>query len=570
MISVEHVISEQFPAIQNSNPLIKNSCLRFLRFLFHEQEFQGFASEYPHMVGTDFVEQVLEYLNFDFVVKDSELRNIPNTGRVVVIANHPIGSLDGLVLLKMLSKIRQDVKVVANDMLWAIKPLRSMLLPVNNMGNKTPKENMANIEQHLVGGGALLIFPAGEVSRLSPTGIKDGKWHSGFLRFAKKTQSPILPIHVDGKNSSFFYGLSMLAKPLSTMWLVHEMFKQQSKEVRVRVAPPVDFDVYANLPIEDRQKVKLFKKHVYAIRKHKHLSEFDPKLQSIAHPEPSRLIRNELREHQRIGVTQDGKHIYCFKHQTDSAVMREVGRLRELTFRSVGEGSGKVRDIDIYDRLYDHILLWDDEEMEIVGAYRMSPTARLHQTNELYTQTLFSFEQLPKQVLEQGLELGRSFVQPKYWGKRSLDYLWQGIGAYLKQHPNIRYLLGAVSISNDLTGPAKASLVRFYQGYFGNKSNWVEAKLPYQPSPELGVHFTGLDYASEFVELKAYLKQQGCNVPTLYKQYAELCESGGTQFLSFNRDPDFCDCIDGFVLVDIKRMKQAKKERYLEPHSGSK
>lgn len=573
MISIESVVAEQFPAIESGNPFLKSSFLRFLRFIFHENEFQRFEQAYPHVVGVDFVEQVLEFFEFDYVANERELRHIPSSGKVVAIANHPIGSLDGLVLLKMLSNIRQDVKVVANDLLWAIKPLRPMLLPVNNMGNNTPKANMANIEKHLNDGGALLIFPAGEVSRLCPTGIKDGKWHSGFLRFAKKTKSPILPIHVDGKNSAFFYGLSMLAKPLSTLWLVHEMFKQHDQEVRVRVGQAVDYDLYSAIPVDDKQKRKLFKKHVYAIGKRKHLPEFKPQLDSVAHPEQSRLIRSELRRQPLIGETSDGKQIFSFAHNADSSVMRELGRLRELTFRAVGEGSGKPRDVDVYDGFYDHIILWDDDDMEIVGAYRMVPTARVKHQNDkiqniahetgLYTESLFDLSNLPSEVIEQGLELGRSFVQPKYWGKRSLDYLWQGIGAYLGQHPQVRYLLGGVTISNDFPSAAKATMVRFYQTYFGGDTSWVNANTPYQLTDECGLLFTGDDYHSEFTQLKQYMKQQGCAVPTLYKQYTELCESGGTQFLSFNVDPDFCDCIDGFVLVDIQKMKAAKRERYL-------
>ncbi|MDC2889451.1 1-acyl-sn-glycerol-3-phosphate acyltransferase [Psychrosphaera sp. G1-22] len=204
MISVENVVAENFPAIESGSPFLKNSFLRFLRFIFHESEFQRFEQTYPHLVGVDFVEQALEFFEFGFITKDRELRHIPSTGKVVAIANHPIGSLDGLVLLKMFCNIRRDVKVVANDILWAIKPLRPLLLPVNNMGNKTAKENMKAIENHLVDGGALLIFPAGEVSRMSATGVKDGKWKNGFLRFAKKHKRQFCPFILMAKTLRSF------------------------------------------------------------------------------------------------------------------------------------------------------------------------------------------------------------------------------------------------------------------------------------------------------------------------------------------------------------------------------
>lgn len=426
---------------------------------------------------------------------------------------------------------------------------------------------MKAIESHVANGGALLIFPAGEVSRLSATGVKDGKWKSGFLRFAKKTQAPILPIHVDGKNSAFFYALSMLAKPVSTMWLVHEMFKQHDQELRVRIGQPISFNTYMNVGVDDKQLVKLFKKQVYKLPKKKKLPVFNEQLDSMAHPEDRKQLKIELKSSLFLGETSDGKQIYRFVHDSDSAVMRELGRLRELTFRAVGEGTGMRRDVDKYDKVYDHVILWDNEELEIVGAYRMVPTQRIktqHPDIGLYTDTLFDLSQLDEKFITSGLELGRSFIQPKYWGKRSLDYLWQGIGAYLQHYPEVRYLLGAVSVSNELNDEAKASLIRFYQTYFGAQDAIVKARTPYQLRAGQGIEFDGNDYHTDFTQLKQKMKAEGTSVPTLYKQYTELCEAGGTQFCSFNIDPDFADCIDGFVLVDIDKMKPQKRMRYLK------
>ena len=569
MISVESVVAEQFPAIERSNPFLKNSFLRFLRFIFHEREFQRFEASYPHLKGLDFVEQALEFFEFDYSANEREIRNIPTSGKVVAIANHPIGSLDGLVLLKLLSKVRKDVKVVANELLWAIEPLRPMLLPVNNMGGRNAKENMAAIEQHLTDGGALLIFPAGEVSRLSATGIKDGNWRSGFLKFAQKTQSDILPIHVDGKNSAFFYGLSMLAKPLSTIWLVHEMFKQHDQELRLRIGAVIKPSTYNNIPIDNKRLIKLFKKHVYALNKRRSVPEFSSRLESIAHPEMPSAVREELKQSQRLGETTDGKQIYCFqpKHTDSSSVMRELGRLREFTFRAVGEGTGKIRDFDNYDWFYDHVILWDDNQLEIVGAYRMVSMKKVfthHSDIGLYSQTLFNIAEMPESVRLKTLELGRSFIQPKYWGKRSLDYLWQGVGAYLKNNRDIQYLVGPVTISNELPSDCKASLIRFYKTHFGSSSQWVQPKNPYQLIDSVGLHYEGLDVGTDFVALKAFMKSKQQTIPTLFKQYTELCDDNGTQFLGFNIDPDFADCIDGFVFIDINQMKPAKRSRYLK------
>ena len=196
----------------------------------------------------------------------------------------------------------------------------------------------------------------------------------------------------------------------------------------------------------------------------------------------------------------------------------------------------------------------------------MVPIARVDQQQSetgLYSETLFDLSNLPANIRAQGLELGRSFVQPVYWGKRSLDYLWHGIGAYLNNNSDIRYLLGAVSISNDFNKEAKASLVRFYEQYFGDDANMVKATRPFTFTEQEGLAVSGNDYSEEFKALKAKLKQEGASVPTLYKQYSELCEEGGTRFCAFNVDPDFCDCIDGFVVVDMNKLKANKRERYM-------
>ena len=570
MISVENIVAERLPKIDSSNPLIKSSALRLLKYLFHESEMTEFAKNYPKLEGVDFVEKVLDYFEFDYLINDREKTNFPCTGSVVAIANHPIGSLDGLALLKLCTDIRPDVKIVANELLWSIKPLRSLLLPVNNMAGNTAKSNMKAIEDHVTKGGALLIFPAGEVSRLGVKGVKDGKWKNGFLNFAKQAKAPIVPIHIDGKNSMFFYALSLLAKPVSTLWLIDEMFKQRNQDIRIRIGQAIEYKTYSELKIDRKNLKKLFKKQVYSLTKKKYQAEFKSLVESIAHPENRQALTRELKDCKLLGQTNDGKRIYCYQHKGDSAIMREIGRLREYTFRKVGEGSGHKRDLDKFDNYYDHIVLWDNEQYELIGAYRLIPIAKMRQNkeiNKLYSETLFDLTNLGSDVKQYGLELGRSFVQPQYWGKRGLDYLWQGIGAYLKEHPEIKYLLGAVTMSNDLNQDAKASLVRFYQTYFGDKNNTVKASRPFEMTDKDGIHFTGDDYETEFKRLKTELKKHRAVVPTLYKQYSELCEPGGTMFTAFNVDPDFCDCIDGFMITEISKFKDAKRQRYLEGSS---
>lgn len=571
MISVEHVVTSRFPDFPQRNPTAYRTVVAILRFLFREVEFRRFAERYPHLTGFDFVEQALDHFDFGITVSDRERERIPAWGRVVIVANHPIGSLDGIALLKLVGKVRRDVKVVANDVLGAVEPLNNLLLPVDVFGARSSRDKLRAIETHLQNDGAVIIFPAGEVSRMGATGIKDGAWRHGFLRFATKTKAPILPMFVDARNSIFFYSLSFLARPLSTLWLVREMFKHNNKNMRVRIGQAIDYETYSTLPLDSRAKVKLFRRHIYKIGKNRGEGCFETAAESIAHPEDRQQLRAEIRACELLGTTsngtsKEGMAIYLYRFDGDSPVMREIGRLREVSFRAVGEGSGRRRDMDVYDGDYDHIVLWDDEALELVGAYRLRRTENLHagETQKLYSDTLFEYRSEAQPYLAEGVELGRSFVQPRYWGRRSLDLLWYGIGAYVKKFPQVRYLFGPVSISNSYPTKAKDLIVNFYRHYFSASTQWAQARLPYQSLQSDGAsRWLRVDYSEGFTQLKSELGEMDLSVPTLYKQYTELCEAGGVQFVDFNVDPDFSDCIDGLVLVDLHKLKETKRKRYL-------
>lgn len=572
MISVDAVINERFPRIASGNPHIKRTLTALLRYLFHEAEFKQFERDYPHLQGMDFVEQVLHYFDFGYAVSALEKERIPVSGRVVIISNHPIGSLDGLALLKLVSEVRSDVKVVANELLYSLKPLRSMLLPVDNMsGKRNRKENLQAIHEHIAGEGAVIIFPAGEVSRFSPAGIRDGRWRNGFLKFAERANAPILPVHINARNSVFFYALSLLAKPLSTLWLIREMFKQNNRTVRVSIGAAVESQVYRELPLTTPAKVRLFKKHLYKLGKRRRRGElcFLPQAQPVAHPEDRQELRRAIKRCEHLGNARDGMAIYRYQYSGDCTVMREIGRLRELSFRAVGEGTGHRRDVDSFDAHYDHIVLWDEEQLELVGAYRLKQVSTLNEEQSLYSASLFDYQHnAAEDIFAKGVELGRSFVQPKYWGKHSLDYLWQGVGKYLAKYPELRYLFGPVSLSDDLPKAAKDELINFYRSHFADQRGWAKAKMPYRSEGLVSVAggkdlAAAQSYRDAFVDLKARLGEMDCTVPTLYKQYSELCEPGGVSFADFNVDPDFADCIDGLVLVDIEKMKPARRKRYL-------
>ncbi|MCM2680587.1 GNAT family N-acyltransferase [Echinimonas agarilytica] len=567
MFTVDQVVRDNYPQL-DQKPWLAKPVKGVLRHLLHESDMIEFAEKNPHLDGVDFVEKVLDYFSFSYTISDRERARIPATGRVVIIANHPIGSLDGLALIKLIAEIRPDAKAVVNDLLMNIAPLSKLLLPVNNMTGNTAKESLQDINCHLQSEGALIIFPAGEVSRLRPTGIKDTRWRSGFLRMATQSQAPILPIFVHGRNSALFYSASMVYKPLSTALLVKEMFRQQNKSVNIRVGDPIPYESYTSGNITRREKVKMFKRHLYRIGKGK--SGLFKTFSAIAHPEPKATLKQAVESCELLGETADGKKIYLYRFDESSPIMREIGRLREVSFRAVGEGTGERRDIDQYDADYMHLVLWDTDDLEIVGAYRLADTRDVIERKGhkgLYTHSLFNFSKEMDSHLEQSLELGRSFVQPRYWGKRSLDYLWYGIGAYLVKYPGYRYMYGPVSISNSFPKPARDLLVYFYSLYFSPDKSMAQSRQPYSIADEamqtLKDTFSGDDYKQDFSRLKHLMANIGVSVPTLYKQYTEVAETDGVNFLDFGIDPDFADCVDGLVLVDIQKIKSKKRARYM-------
>ncbi len=564
MFSVDEMLTQHYPKLEEK-PRTYRFMSNILRKLLNEKEFIEFHELYPHLEGIDFVEQVLEYFDFSYSVRDRERANIPSEGRVVIIANHPLGSLDGLALLKMVSEVRPDVKVVANEMLLALKPLHPMLLPVNNMQGGTRKHNLKKINQYLKDEGAVIIFPSGEVSRISATGVKDTRWRKGFLRMAKEAESPILPIFMNGANSPLFYGLSLLFKPLGTVLLVKEMFKQRSKNLPIRIGECIPYSAFSQMSISADQQIRLFKKHLYTLKSGK--KPIFKTQKPIAAPENRQALQKAIESDCiALGATSDNKQIYQYNHVGSSPIMREIGRLREIAFRAVGEGTDKRRDTDKHDKAYFHLILWDNEAMEIVGAYRLGCAQTLTQNsdgNQLYSASLFEYQPDMVRYFEQGLELGRSFVQPKYWGKRALDYLWMGIGAFIEQNQQYRYLFGPVSLSDAYPEAAKQLIVNFYQTYFPPREHLAVPKHQLDFNLNLSTVFSGDNFSEEFTILKQLLSDMGYSVPTLFKQYSELCEDGGVRYLSFSVDPDFNYCIDGLVFVDLAKMKDKKHARYM-------
>ncbi|MCI8904545.1 MAG: lysophospholipid acyltransferase family protein [Enterobacter sp.] len=565
MFSLDSVLDDLWPQARPA-PWQKS----LLKRLFYEDEFQQFAAAHRHLKGLDMVEQVLEHLDIVCTISARDLEQIPEHGPLVIIANHPTGTLDGLALLYAVSRVRRDVKVVTNRMLTHLEPLSSLFIPVDNMGGRTAKTSLVQMEQHLQNAGVLIFFPAGEVSRPTRKGIRDKKWHPGFIKLAGKLRVPLLPVHIQAHNSLLFYASTLVSPTLSMLLLMQQMFRRRHSQLPIKIGQQIAWHHWHSATLSSREMAEQCRQHV--MRLGKGVPGIFKTQCAIARPEDRATLKRALAQAECLGKTSDGKTIYLWQRngQEDAPLLRELGRLREIAFRAVEEGSGKRRDTDRYDDDYLHLILWDDEDLEIVGAYRFMPTASQVERRGLeglYSYSLFHYDDKMQDVLEHGIELGRSFIQPRYWGRRGLDYLWSGIGAYLARYPHYRYLFGPVSISGGLPPAARDLLVAFYRLWFPATHPLAASRQPYPASlPDVLAQFGGVDYVDDLTKLKSLLGNLGCGIPPLYKQYSELCEPGGVQFIDFGSDPSFNDCVDGLVLVDLCYLKANRYQRYIEAH----
>ncbi|KZR30566.1 lysophospholipid acyltransferase family protein [Enterobacter genomosp. S] len=565
MFSLDSVLDDLWPQARPA-PWQKS----LLKRLLHEDEFQQFAARHRHLKGLDMVEQVLEHLDILCTVSARDLEQIPEHGPLIVIANHPTGTLDGLALLYAVSRVRRDVKVVTNRMLSHLEPLSSLFIPVDNMGGKTAKASLIQMEQHLQNAGVLIFFPAGEVSRPTRKGIRDKKWHPGFIKLASKLRVPLLPVHIQAHNSLLFYASTLVSPTVSMLLLMQQMFRRRHSQLPIKIGQQIAWNDRFSATLSSREMAEQCRQHV--IRLGKGLPGVFKTQCAIARPEDRATLKRELAQAECLGKTSDGKTIYLWQRngQEEAPLLRELGRLREIAFRAVAEGSGKRRDMDSYDDDYLHLILWDDDDLEIVGAYRFMPTAMQVEkrgVDGLYSYSLFHYDEKMQDILVHGIELGRSFIQPRYWGRRGLDYLWSGIGAYLARYPHYRYLFGPVSISGGLPPAARDLLVAFYRLWFPASHPLAASRQPYPASlPDVLAQFGGVDYVGDLTKLKSLLGNLGCGIPPLYKQYSELCEPGGVQFIDFGSDPAFNNCVDGLVLVDLCYLKANRYQRYVEAH----
>nr|MBF0682004.1 lysophospholipid acyltransferase family protein [Pseudomonas sp.] len=538
--------------------------LRSLARVARLDAIDAFLAEHAHLRGLAFVEAALERLDCRYLVDQVERQRIPEYGRVVIAANHPMGGIDALALLACVGSVRRDVRIVANDVLARLGGLADLLIPVPVLEGRASGSQLEAVRQMLQAEGAVIIFPAGEVSRWDLRGVRDGVWRKGFVRMAQAADAPILPVRIEGRNSALFYGASALCRPLSTALLPRELFSRRGTRVVLRVGDPIEATALLARPGHDRRAASQAVRRAVDTLARPQPDWHAPR--AVAHRTCLRALRADLDSPPLLGETSDGKRIHAGPLATDAPLLREIARLRELSFRRAGEGTGRRLDTDCYDSWYEHIVLWDTAAGEIAGAYRAASGARVlaeRGVEGLYSASLFAFDPALMDMVANGVELGRSFVSPAYQGGRSLDSLWYGIGAWLRRHPQARYLFGPVSISPALPREAREWIVGYYSRYFSDPREQARSPHPFRFAGQPPV-FGELDTEAARVVLQSQLQRLGTRIPALYKQYVDFCEPGGVSFLGFGTDPAFAGTVDGLIRVDLARVKPAKRARYLD------
>jgi len=566
-IDIRKLITAKKPQlIQKVPDFAKGPLFKVLQRAIRQREINEFIATNSDKYGAEFIDELFEVLDFNYYISSRDRARIPSEGRLIIVANHPLGALDGLSLLRAVLEVRTDAKIVANDLLMQLDNLSELFLPVDLYSVSSQKQNMINIKKTLQNEGVVILFPAGEVSRMSAKGISDGKWSKGAITLATQMNASVMPIHIEGRNSIPFYSLSLVKREIGTFMLANEIFTGKGKEIKFTAGDPIPAMAF-HKSIKTSYHAKMLRKHLYDIGSGRRGIFKTEK--TIIHPISRQAVKRELLLSDELGETRDGKKIYLVEYEGAKQVMREIARLRELTFRKVGEGTGYKSDSDKYDRYYKHIVLWDDKDLEIVGSYRLGICKDIVSKmgkSRLYNSELYEFSNRFDPLFEIGLEVGRSFVQQKYWGSAALDYLWQGIGVFLRANPQIRYLFGAVSISDNYPEDAKSLLITYYKKWYAGDTTLLKARNPYKMTLNSSSYSSqildGKDYEEDFRKMKAALKNFGLSVPVLLRKYTDICHYGGVEYLGFNVDENFNHSVDCFINVDLHQIRKEFRDRY--------
>ena len=557
------------------------SCLieRGIERVFGLDELQRRYSSLPAVRDVDhFLDEALGALRVAYDAPPGELARVPASGPAIVVANHPFGAIEGVVLAHALRRVRPDVRILANHLLQRIPELAELLLPVDVYGGSgAARANVRALRralQWVQGGGLLLVFPAGAVSRvqLRRGRVADPPWSPGVGRIVARTRAPVVPVFFHGTNGAFFQVAGLLHRLVRTVLLPRELLNKAGTTLRLRIGLPIP---HAHLEgcRSDGDIVRYLRLRTYMLA---NLDEGRPALAPapatvpVAPPVPVDALRAEvaaLPGAQRL-LASGRLSVHWARAAQIPWCLQEIGRLRELAFRAAGEGAGQATDVDLFDAYYRHLFVWDGTAGEIVGAYRLGYVDEIlahYGKRGLYTHSLFRYGRQVLDRVNPGLELGRSFVRPEH--QRSfapLMLLWRGIGALVARTPRYAVLFGPVSISASYSPLSRRLLVDFLRATRAEPglARHVRPRRPFRarrPPAAAEIDVNRLRDIEDVARLVAEIERDRKGVPVLLKQYLKL----GGRLLGFSCDENFSHALDGLILVDLRATDSTVLARYM-------
>ncbi len=539
--------------------------------------------------GGAFVDAVLSAMDVPVRVAAEELDRIPKTGPVVVVSNHPFGGLEGLVLAKMLLAVRPDARIMANFLLSRIPELRDLFVFVDPFGGGsatgTNIRPLKECLQVLRAGGLLGVFPAGAVAhpRLDNgrLAVADPAWSTTVARLVRKTEATVVPVHFGGRNSRLFQVLGLVHPLLRTAMLPREFANKRGVTVEARVGSPIGYARLARLSSceadADECVTRYLRLRTQLLRDRPHRPRRRPPLfppkglarqEALIAPVSPDLLADEIAGLPAEAVLHQSGAFSVIEARAEAIplTLREIGRLRELTFRRVGEGTGKACDLDAFDPVYRHLFLWNAEKREVAGAYRIGRTDELLAAGgpqSLYTSTLFVLKAAFFAQISPALEMGRSFVRPEYQKSYSpLLLLWKGLAQMVVREPRYRVLFGPVSITSDYKHASRRLMASYFEGNVTNPllARHVRPKTPLRGQTWLArAARTLVADLDDLLALIDDIEADRKGIPVLLRQYLKL----GGKILAFNVDKGFADCLDGLIVVDLLQADRRQLERYM-------
>jgi putative hemolysin len=523
---------------------------------------------------------LLRVLNVEYDLSPEDAAKIPTTGPLVIVANHPFGAVEGVILGEILTGVRTDVRLLGNHWLTEIPGLREWMIPVDPWGGEEAiQANIAPLKgclRWLKGGGVLGTFPSGTVSHLQvrQAAVSDPAWHPTVAALARRSGATVIPVFFEGRNSNIFQLAGLIHPALRTALLPNELIRRTNSKVNVRVGRPIGPDKLARYS-KDETLIEYLRWKTYSLQRRespvrpRFVPRVDEQPAPVVDPVPGGLLSAEVERlpaHARLCELGD-LQVFIAEAKQIPAVLREIGRLREVTFRAVGEGTGKPIDLDRFDEKYLHLFMWNKGKNEVVGSYRLGLVDEILEREGLpglYTSSLFKFRSGFLERLGPSLELGRSFVRVEYQRKpTSLALLWRGVGEFLVRNPRYKILFGPVSISRDYNDLSRRLMIEYLEA-----NHWdddfgplVKAKNPPRQRLDAGERkaLALVRDADDVSTLVSEIEDDNKGMPVLLRHYLKL----NARILSFNVDAAFGHCTDGLIVVDLRTADIKMLKRFM-------